>query len=100
MINDDSDRIKSSLNILVLFNEDKNNSEKFMVIDVIVAFSENKSVKEVSTRMKVTICISLKKNDANSKKRGISHDRKWLSDIRNSEDMAGSESSFCYSWSE
>lgn len=75
-ISDNSDWMENALNVLVPF------SEKFMVIDVIVEFDKGENMGEVSTRMKVAISISLKKDDTSGKEGGISHNKEWTSDVR------------------
>lgn len=66
VISDDSNRMRSSLNVLIPFEKGKYNSEKFWIIEVVVSLSEGKGVREISTGMKITIGIGLEENSAGS----------------------------------
>ena len=59
VIGDDGNRMRCTLNVLSPFSERKDDCKEFAVIDVVVLFGRAESMREVGTRMEITIGISL-----------------------------------------
>ena len=82
VVGDKSNRMGGALNILVPFSESKNNGEEFAVVNIIVSFSGKESAGEVGARVEVAVRVGLEKDSASGEQRGIGHDGKRASDIR------------------
>ena len=59
-----------------------------MVIDVVILFSRDERLGEVSARVHVTIDDILKEDGSSSEKRGISHDGKGAGDVWDAQDWS------------
>ena len=59
MVGDDGNRMRCTLNVLLPLSESKDDCKEFAVIDVVVPFSREESMREVGARMEITIGISL-----------------------------------------
>ena len=59
MIGNDSDRMRSTLDVLPSFREGKDNREEFPIVDVVVSFSGEESTREVGAGVKISVCIAL-----------------------------------------
>ena len=65
-----------------------------MVVDVIVVFSRGKGLGEVSTRMEITVCVSLHKYGTCGEQRCVGHEVKRSGYIGNGENEGGGENFF------
>ena len=54
MISEDGNQVGSSLEMLFPFSKGRDDSQKLLVIDIIVSFHEGESLGKVSARMKVS----------------------------------------------
>ena len=86
MISDDGDSKRSSLKIVFPLGESKDDRKQFLVVNIIVSFSEGECFGEVGTGMKVIIDILLHKNGSCCKERGIGHEGEGSRDVRDGED--------------
>ena len=59
MVHNNGDRVRRSLHVLPPFSESKDDCKEFSIINIIVMFSQEESMREVGTGVKVTIGISL-----------------------------------------
>ena len=59
MIGNDSDRVRSTLNVLPPLHEGKDDREEFPIVDVIVSFGREEGTREVGAGVKISICIAL-----------------------------------------
>ena len=82
------------LEVLLPFRECQDNSEEFLVIDVIVSFGWRECLREVSTWLEITICVFFHKDSASSKQRGIRHDMEWVGDVWDGKDRGGGKDCF------
>ena len=64
-----------------------------MVVDVIISFSRNEHLGEVSTRVRIAIDVILKEDGSGSEKRGISQDGKGVGDVWDAQDWSGGKGS-------
>ena len=68
------------------FCQGKDDSEKFLIIDVIVSLHSREGLGEVSARVEVTRGIRLHQDCTSGKKRGVCHERKRARNMRDTED--------------
>ena len=73
MVNEDRDRVRSALQVLLLFCKGKDDSQEFMIIDVIVLLCCRKGFGEIHTGVQVTWSIWLHENCTHHEKRSIGH---------------------------
>ena len=83
MISDYGNWVVGALKVLAPFIQSKNNSKEFPVINVIILFDWCEYFGKISTRVMVSIVISLHEHSSCSKEGGVSHDSKGVGDIRN-----------------
>ena len=83
MISDDGNWVVGALKILAPFIQSRNNSKEFPVIDVIILFGWCECFGRISTRVMVSIVISLHEHSSCSEEGGVSYDSKGAGDIRN-----------------
>ena len=76
MVGENRDRMGGALQILFAFCQGKDDSEKFPIIDVIVALHSGEGLGEVSARVEVTRGIRLHQDYTSGKKRGVCHEQK------------------------
>jgi hypothetical protein len=60
MIGDDSDLMSGTLKVLFPLRQGKNNSEKLLIVDIVISFSSNEHLGKVCTRMEIGVSILLK----------------------------------------
>ena len=62
MVSNNGDWVRHSLNVLPLLSESKDDCKEFVIINIIVMFSQEESAGEVSTgvNLKITIGIGVK----------------------------------------
>ena len=83
VVSDDGDRMRCTLNVLTPFSESKDDCKEFAVINIVVSFGWEESTREVGTRMEITVGIRLEQDGACCEQRGVGHNGKWSSNIRN-----------------
>ena len=71
VIGENSERVNSAFEVMAPFLEGADYCEKFMVIDIIVAFSIVERARHKGNGMPVAICILLTKDGASREFRGI-----------------------------
>ena len=74
MVSENGDRMEGALQVLFPFPQGKDDSEKLLIIDIIVLFCGREGLGEVSARVEVTRGIWLHQNHASCEKRGICHE--------------------------
>ena len=57
MIHDNGDWVEGALKVLAPFIQGKNDGKEFLVIDVIIPFSQPKHFEEICARLEVPIVI-------------------------------------------
>ena len=67
------------------------NGKKVTVVNVVIPLCRSKGLRKVCTGMEVTIFISLHKYSPTDKERGISHDNKRVTDIKEAENWGSLE---------
>ena len=91
VVGNNRNRERGALKIMFPLRKSKNECEEFVVVDIIVAFSEGECFKEVSIRIQVTINIFLHENSACSEEGSISHDEKGARGVWNKENRGRGE---------
>ena len=89
MVGDDSDRMRSSLDVLFPFVQCEDDGKEFPVVDVIIPFSRNKCLREVGAGMGIAIEIILEEDSSSSEERGVGHDREGACNVRDAKDWSG-----------
>ena len=74
MISDHCHRVACPLEIVFPLGESMDHSKEFMVKNVVVAFSNEKSFEEEGTRVQVSIKVCLHEDYPSGCERGIGHD--------------------------
>ena len=74
VVGDDGDGKRSSLEVVFLLGESKDDCKQFLVINIVVSFGKGEHFGEVGTGMKVAIDILLHKNGSCCKERGVGHE--------------------------
>ena len=59
MIGNDSNRVRSTLDVLPPFREGKDDCEEFSIVDVVVSFSREEGTGEIGAGVKVSVRIAL-----------------------------------------
>ena len=88
MIGDDSDRMRSSLDVLFPFVQCEDDGKEFPIIDVVVLFRRNKSLGEIGAGMGITIEIILEENSSSSKEGSVGHDGEGACNVRDAKDWS------------
>ena len=81
MIGKEGDEVFSSLEVMMPMIESMDDGKKFPIVDVVVLFRRSKSLRKISTQVKVTVPIPLHEDSPTSEEGGISHDNKRLANI-------------------
>ena len=81
MIGDNSDRMGGASKVLSPLIQSQDDSKEFLVINIIVLFSQCKGFGEVSAGVMVSIVISLHKYSSGSEEGGVCHNSEGTSDI-------------------
>ena len=82
VIHEQGDGMSGSLQVMLPVFKSMDDGKQFLIIDVIVSFGGGESLRQVSTGVKITITISLHENTHASEKRGVSHDNKGTTNVR------------------
>ena len=88
MVGDDSDRMRSSLDVLFPFIQCEDDGKEFPIIDVVVPFSMNKRLREVDAGMGIAIKIILEEDSSSSEEGSIGHDREGACNVRDAKDWS------------
>ena len=91
VIRDDRDGVRGSLEIMLPFQEGKNDGKEFSVVDVIILFYKREGFREVGTGVRVAIGVLLHENSSHSKERCVSHEEKGFGCIGDGEDRSSGE---------
>ena len=94
MVGNDRNGVRSALEIMFPLREGEDYCQKFMVVDVIVAFSGGKGLGEVSARMEITVCVLLHKYGTCGEQRCIGYEVERSGYIGNGENGGGGKNFF------
>ena len=73
----------SFLEVMVPMIKGMDDSEEFMIVDVIIPFHRSESLGKISTQVKVSIPVTLHENPPPTGQEGsVGHDNKRLADVR------------------
>ena len=89
MVGDDSDRMRSSLDVLFPFVQCEDDGKEFPIVDVVVPFSRNKRLREVGAGMGIAIEIILEEDSSSSEEGSIGHDGEGACNVRDAKDWSG-----------
>ena len=88
MVGNDSDRMRSSLDVLFPFVQCEDNGKEFPIVDVVVPFSRNKRLREIGTGMGIAIEIILEEDSSSSEERSVGHDREGACNVRDAKNRS------------
>ena len=74
-----------ALEVMVPVVQGMDDSEQFLIIDIIVSFSRGKCLRKVCTGMEVSVIILLHEDSSAGKERGVCHDNEGVAHIREAE---------------
>ena len=75
------DRVRSSLQVLLPFDESEDDSEELSIIYVVVAFCGGEGFGEVSAGVKVSCFIRLHQDRTGGEEGGVGHEGEGASDV-------------------
>ena len=92
VIGEESYQVTCALEVVMSMIQGMDNSEEFLIIDIIVLFCQGEHLREICTGMKITVVILLHEYPPTGQERGIGHDNEGMSDIGKMEYRSGLES--------
>jgi len=94
MVSEYNDRVRGSKEEVAPLGNSTDNSEKFLVIDLIVTFCWTKGFREVEAGMIISVIVFLKENSSIRDKRSVSGNSELLLGVRIAKDRSGAEGFF------
>ena len=91
MVSKESDGMGSSLELMSPMVEGTNDGKQLMIIDVVIPFGWDESLRKVHTGVKIAILVPLHEGSPAGKEGCISHDNEWAMDIRKMEHQGSLE---------
>ena len=85
---DNGDQMRGTLDILLPFFQGEDDSQEFAIVNVIVSFSQDKSLREIGTGVGITIEVILEEDSTCCKERDVGHNGEGTSYIRDDKGRA------------
>ena len=81
MVGENGDGVRGSLQVLLPFDEGKDDGEELSIIYVVITFCRGEGFGEVSAGVKVTCVIRLHQDYTSGEEGGIGHEGEGASDV-------------------